>query len=619
MVDLIPRDVLFGNPERLAPAVSPDGRRLAHIAPVDGVLNVWVGTLGGDDARPVSNDRERGVRSFLWCEDNRHIVYPQDSGGDENWHLRAVDLEDGGDVDLTPFREAQARVLGHDRRRPHHLLVGLNHENPQLHDAYLLDVRDGTLELVAKNPGFVGWLVDSELHVRGGIVFNADGSAEIRVSDPATGEYRTLLEVAAEDALVLDAAGFTADGTGLYLVTSKDANAARLLRMDVATGASEVLAQDETYDVDDVEIDPATQGVQVVSFMRDRIDHVVLDPALRADVDAMRALHPGDLHFHGRDHADRTWVLGFTADDGPVAYYAFDRVTKDATFLFAHKPDLAGYTLAAMEPFAFTSRDGLDVHGYLTFPPGSGRRGVPTVLFVHGGPWARDTWGFSPDPQWLANRGYLCVQVNYRGSTGYGKRFLNAGDREWGARMHDDLLDAVAWVVGQGYADPARVAIYGGSYGGYAALVGATFSPDAFTCAIDVVGPSDLRTLIRSIPPYWAPLVAQFHKRVGNPETEPDFLWSRSPLSRVDAIRIPMLIAQGANDPRVKQEESDQIVAAMTERGIPHRYMVFPDEGHGFRKPENNLAFHAAAEEFLAEHLGGRLEPDHADEGTVAT
>jgi dipeptidyl aminopeptidase/acylaminoacyl peptidase len=244
---------------------------------------------------------------------------------------------------------------------------------------------------------------------------------------------------------------------------------------------------------------------------------------------------------------------------------------------------------------------------------------VPTVLFVHGGPWARDTWGFSPDPQWLANRGYLCVQVNYRGSTGYGKEFLNAGDREWGARMHDDLLDAVAWVVEQGHADPDRIAIYGGSYGGYAALVGATFSPDAFRCAIDVVGPSDLRTLIRSIPPYWAPLVAQFHQRVGNPDTESDFLWSRSPLSRVDAIRIPMLIAQGANDPRVKKEESEQIVAAMTERGIPHRYMVFSDEGHGFRKPENNLAFHAAAEEFLAEHLGGRLEPAHAGERAVAT
>jgi dipeptidyl aminopeptidase/acylaminoacyl peptidase len=618
MVDLIPRDVLFGNPERLAPAVSPDGSRLAHIAPADGILNVFVGRLGSDDAKQVSNDRERGVRAFAWCMDNRHIVYPQDTGGDENWHLHLVDPDEGTDVDVTPFDGIQARIMAADRDQPHLIMVGLNRDDPQLHDAYLLDIRDGSLELAAKNPGFVSWLVDRQLNVRGGIAFLPDGGAEIRIGDPATGEYRTLLAVGAEDALTTDVIGFTRDGAAVHLVTSKDVNAARLLRMDVETGSFEVLAEDPIYDVSDVEVDPATHEVQVVTFMRERADHVVLDEALRADVEEMRRLHPGDLHFNGRDHADRIWILGFTADDGPVAYYAFDRTTREGTFLFAHKPSLQAYTLAAMEPFSFTSRDGLEVHGYLTFPHGSDRSRVPTVLFVHGGPWARDEWGFSPDPQWLANRGYLCLQVNYRGSTGYGKDFLNAGDREWAARMHDDLLDAVAWAVERGYADPDRIAIYGGSYGGYAALVGATFTPEAFTCAIDVVGPSDLRTLIRSIPPYWAPLVAQFHQRVGNPETEPDFLWSRSPLSRVDAIRIPMLIAQGANDPRVKKEESEQIVAAMTERGIPHRYLVFEDEGHGFRKPENNLAFHAAAEEFLAEHLGGRLEPAHADEGTAA-
>jgi dipeptidyl aminopeptidase/acylaminoacyl peptidase len=619
MVDLIPRDVLFGNPERMAPAVSPDGVRLAHIAPADGILNVWVGPLGGEGAKQVSNDRERGVRGFAWCMDNRHIVYPQDTGGDENWHLHLVDPDKGTDVDVTPFDGVQARIMAADREQPHLILVGLNRDNPELHDAYMLDVRDGSLELVAKNPGFVSWLVDRRLRIRGGVAFLPDGGAEIRVGDPGAGDYRTLLAVGPEDAITTDVAGFTHDGAAIYLVTSKDVNAARLLRMDVETGEFEVLAEDPIYDVSEVEVDPATHAVQVVTFTRERADHVVLDESLRADFEKMRALHPGDLHFSGRDHADRVWILGFTADDGPVSYYAFDRSTGESSFLFAHKPDLEAYTLASMEPFTLTSRDGLDLHGYLTFPPGSDRSRVPTVLFVHGGPWARDEWGFSPDPQWLANRGYLCVQVNYRGSTGYGKDFLNAGDREWGARMHDDLLDTVAWVIEQGYAEPERIAIYGGSYGGYAALVGATFSPDAFRCAIDVVGPSDLRTLIRSIPPYWAPLVAQFHQRVGNPDTEPDFLWSRSPLSRVDAIRIPMLIAQGANDPRVKKEESEQIVAAMTERGIPHRYLVFEDEGHGFRKPENNLAFHAAAEEFLAEHLGGRLEPAHAEEGTIAT
>ena len=339
------------------------------------------------------------------------------------------------------------------------------------------------------------------------------------------------------------------------------------------------------------------------------MDYVVLDPAIRDDLELLRELEPGDLVFAGNDDADRTWLVGYTADDGPIRYYAYDRVSHEATFLFEHQPALSDFELARMEPFSFESRDGLTIHGYLTFPPGADRQGLPAVLDVHGGPWGRDTWGFNPEAQWLANRGYLSVQVNFRGSTGYGKRFLNAGDREWGAKMHDDLLDAVAWVTAEGYADPERIAIYGGSYGGYAALVGAAFTPDVFRCAVDIVGPSNLKTLIESIPPYWAPMIAQFHTRVGNPETEADFLWERSPLSRVGDIRIPLLIAQGANDPRVKQAESEQIVAALRDKGIPHEYMLFPDEGHGFAKPENRLRFYAAAERFLAEHLGGRFEP----------
>jgi dipeptidyl aminopeptidase/acylaminoacyl peptidase len=310
-----------------------------------------------------------------------------------------------------------------------------------------------------------------------------------------------------------------------------------------------------------------------------------------------------------RARADRTWIVGYNHADGPVRYYAFDRLTRRGRFLFENQPALSEYLLGEVEPFSFVSRDGLTVHGYLTYPVEVQREHLPAVLNVHGGPWVRDIWGLHPEAQWLANRGYLCVQVNYRGSTGYGKRFANAGDREWDGRMHDDLVDAVAYLVGRGLIDPERVAIYGGSYGGYAALVGATFTPDLFRCAVDIVGPSNLKTLIESIPPYWEPLIAEFHHRVGNPETEPEFMWSRSPLSRVDAIKIPLLIAQGANDPRVKQAESEQIVAALREKGIPHEYLLFPDEGHGFAKPENRLRFYAAAERFLATHLGGRHEP----------
>jgi dipeptidyl aminopeptidase/acylaminoacyl peptidase len=320
-------------------------------------------------------------------------------------------------------------------------------------------------------------------------------------------------------------------------------------------------------------------------------------------------LQEGDFGLSSRDLEDRTWIVYYNVDDGPVSYYAWDRSAKTGEFMFYHKPDLAEYTLANMEPVSFESRDGLTIHGYITWPPDVPHENLPMVLNVHGGPWARDAWGYNAEAQWLANRGYACFQVNFRGSTGYGKEFLNAGDKEWGGKMHNDLVDAVEWAVAQGYADPDRVAIFGWSYGGYAALVGATFTPDLFACAVAGVGPSNLITFIETIPPYWTPLLDLFHRRVGNPETEKEFLESRSPLTKVDQIKIPMLIAQGANDPRVKQAESEQIVAAMEERGIPHEYVLFEDEGHGFLKSENRIKFYAIAEKFLADNLGGVYEP----------
>jgi dipeptidyl aminopeptidase/acylaminoacyl peptidase len=607
-VPLVPRTVLFGNPERTSPRISPDGSRLAWLAPEEGVLNVWVGTVGGDEARAVTRDRDRGIRSFLWAHDRRHLLYVQDTGGDENWRLYAVDLETGDIRDLTPFDDVQARVEDIDKRFPDHVLVGLNRDNPQLHDVYRLDLRTAELELVATNPGFVGMLADAEWRIRAGVAPTPDGGFAVMVRDTEGDEWRPLLEVGQEDALTTEPLAFTADGAGLWAVSSVGANSGRLVRIDLATGHSEVLAEDPTYDVTSVRLHPDTREPQVVVFLKDRAEYRVLDPAVADDVEALLGLSPGDPVLAGHDDDDHTWLVAYTNDDGPVRYYAWDRRAAKATFLFEHQPALSRYTLARMEPFSFAARDGLTIHGYATFPPGLPPRGLPTVLDVHGGPWARDTWGYNPEAQWLANRGYLCVQVNYRGSTGYGKAFVNAGNKEWGARMHDDLVDAVEHVVAKGWADRDRVAIYGGSYGGYAALVGATFTPDVFRCAVDIVGPSNLKTLIESVPPYWAPVIAQFHTRVGNPETEEDFLWSRSPLSRAEQIRIPLLIAQGANDPRVKQAEAEQIVAALTEAGIDHEYLLYPDEGHGFAKPENRLSFYAAAERFLARHLGGRAE-----------
>jgi dipeptidyl aminopeptidase/acylaminoacyl peptidase len=613
MTELIPLEILFGNPERIQPAVSPDGTQLGWIAPHEGVLNVWVAPVGdGRDgvdwaaARVITDDTDRGIRDFGWAHDGRHLLYVQDTGGDENWRLHDVDLATGERRDLTPFDNVQARLIATEPKFPTEVLVGLNRDNPQLHDVYRLDLVTGKLVKELENPGFIDFLADADLVVRIGAAPHEDGSVDLMIRDGADADWRHLLSIPAEDALTTSPVAISVDGASLLALSSLESDKAQLIRFDLATGATEVLAADPEADVTDIRLHPVTREPQIVTVLRDRAHYQVLDPALEPDLAAIRALHPGDPHFSGGDDTDTTWLISFTNDSGSVAYFSYDRPTRTGQFLFEARPELDRFQLAAMEPFSFAARDGLTIHGYATFPPGEQRTGLPTVLNVHGGPWVRDTWGYNPEAQWLANRGYLCLQVNYRGSTGYGKAFVNAGNREWGGKMQTDLVDAVAYAVGQGWADPARVAIYGGSYGGYAALAGAAFNGDVFCCAVDIVGPSNLKTLIETIPPYWAPMIAMFHRRVGNPATDADFLWSRSPLSRAGDIRIPLLIAQGANDPRVKQAESEQIVAALREAGIDHEYMLFPDEGHGFAKPENRLRFYAEADRFLAKHLGGR-------------
>ena len=613
MVDLIPRSVLFGNPERTSPRISPDGTRLAWIAPRDGVLNVWVAPIGDsgvswDSARAVTEDTDRGVRVFIWARDGQHVLYLQDVGGDENWRLYDVDLSTMARRDLTPFEGIHANIIATSKRRRTEVLVGINADNPQLHDVYRLDLVTGSLVKEIENPGYAGWLADEDLVVRCALAPLPDGSFDVLVRDSGDGEFRKLLTIPAEDATSSDVVSFSGDGASLLMISAAGSNTGRLTRVDLSTGAAEVLAEDPSADVAGALLHPDTRDPQIVAILKDRMTYVVLDPSVQDDLKAIQVLHPGDPVFAGRDDSDGTWLVGFTNDTGPVPYFMYDRASRTGRFLFEHQPALSGYELAPMEPFSYQARDGLEIHGYVTFPPGLGRSGLPAVLNVHGGPQARDTWGYDPEAQWLANRGYLCIQVNYRGSTGYGKAFVSAGDREWGGKMHDDLVDAVGYAVERGWADPSRVAIYGGSYGGYAALVGAAFTPGVFCCAVDIVGPSNLKTLLETVPPYWVPVIAQLYRRVGNPETDVDFLWSRSPLSRARDIRIPLLIAQGANDPRVKQAESEQIVAALQEAGIEHEYMLFPDEGHGFAKPENRIKFYTVAERFLARYLGGRYE-----------
>lgn len=610
-VPLIPLEVLFGNPEKTQPKLSPDGGRLAYIAPVDGVLNVWVGTVGADDFRPVTQDTDRGIRSYFWTYDGSALIYQQDVGGNENWNLYLVDLQTRETVNVTPYPEATARVEAYDKRHPNDLIVGLNTRDEKVHDLFRIDLRTREITPLIENPGdFSGWLIDHALAVRGATRALKDGGFELLLRNASGDGWDVAQSFGSDDSLTSHPAGFTADGQYLHMIDSTGANAGRLLKWNLETGEKMVLSEDPTYDVSWTFNHPDTDEVQAVIYVRERVTWTVLDPAIQGDLDFLQTAQPGDIHVISRDLADENWLIAYVVDNGPVAHYAYNRASRSLTFLFHNQPALTKYTLASCEPISLTSRDGLTLHGYITYPPGVERRNLPTVLLVHGGPWGRDGWGYNATSQWFANRGYASLQINFRGSTGYGKNFVNAGDREWGAKMHDDLVDTVQWAIDQGIANSKKIAIMGGSYGGYAALVGATFTPDLFCCAVDVVGPSNLVTLIRSIPAYWTTALDSLKKRVGDPDTEEEFLNSRSPLFKADRIKIPMLIGQGANDPRVKQAESDQIVEALKKNGVEHEYVLFPDEGHGFAKPENRIAFNRVAEKFLAKHLGGRAEED---------
>jgi dipeptidyl aminopeptidase/acylaminoacyl peptidase len=615
---LIPREVLFGNPERVNPQISPDGTKLAYLAPHEGVLNVWVRTIGKTDDRVVTSDRKRGIRVYFWQEDSEHILYLQDRDGDENWHLYQTNVRTATTRDLTPFEGVQAQVIATDPQFPDEILVALNRRDRRFHDVYRINLKTGAAELDTENPGDVaGWAVDHRLQVRAASAFTPDGGMLIRIREDARSPWREFLRWGPEETFG-GIVGFTPDNRGLWLISSVDANAARLIEVDLATKKTKVIAEDPQYDVSSVMIHPKTRHLEAVQFIRARREWQVLDPSLRADFERLRKERDGDFSVVSRDREDRTWVVSYLVDDGPVYYYIYERATRRLGLLFSSQPALERYRLAKMQPISFTARDGMTIYGYLTLPVGVEPKRLPMVLLVHGGPWARDVWGFNAMVQWLANRGYAVLQVNFRGSTGYGKAYLNAGDREWAGKMHTDLIDGKNWAVAQGYADPKRVCIMGGSYGGYATLVGLAFTPEEFACGVDLVGPSNLVTLLRSIPPYWAPIKAIFDKRLGRVETDEEFLKSRSPLFRADQIKAPLLIGHGANDPRVKKAESDQIVRSLRARNVPVTYVVYTDEGHGFARPENRLDFFGRAEEFLAKYLGGRFEPWRAVPGSSA-
>jgi dipeptidyl aminopeptidase/acylaminoacyl peptidase len=608
---LISREVLFGNPEKTSPELSPDGKRLAWIAPdKNNVLQVWVKTVGKEDDKIVTADKKRGIRQYLWTYNNNNLLYLQDSDGDENWHVYGVDLESGKVRDFTPHKGIQARLTATDPEFPDEVLIALNQRDKRLHDVYRLNVRTGDLALDTKNPGdVVAFEADPKFQVRAAQVVTPDGGTEIRIRDDAKSDWKSWMKVGPEE--ILGFLDFTRDGKSATILSSLGSDTARVVERDIATGQEKVLASSDDVDAGNVMIHPTKHHVQAVAFAPGRTEWKVIDPSVKEDFAGIAQLNDGDFAIVNRDKEDTTWLVAFTSDRGPVRYYAWDRAARKGTFLFAQQPKLDGLKLAAMKPVVIKSRDGLKLHAYLSLPVGVAAEKLPMVLFVHGGPWGRDSWGYNPYAQWLANRGYACLQVNFRASTGYGKKFLNAGNKQWGLKMHDDLIDAVNWAVKEGIADPKKVAIMGGSYGGYAALAGVTLTPEVFACAVDIVGPSNLKTLIASIPEYWKPARALFDTRMGNVDDPKDaeLVRNASPLFKADKIVRPLLIGQGANDPRVKQAESEQIVAAIEKNGGKVTYVLYPDEGHGFARPENRIDFNARAEAFLAEHLGGRAEP----------
>ena len=605
---LIPRKVLFGNPTKAAPLISPDGKRLAFLAPdKNEVLQVWVQTIGKDDAKQVTADKKRGIRQHLWSYAPDVLLYMQDTDGDENYHLYSVDLKEDVVRDLTPFQGVRAEPIDLNAEHPNEILVGLNIKDRRWHDVYRIDLTTGAVKLDTKNPGDVQtWIADANMQVRCAVAALRDGGLEVRVRADAKSDWKEFVTWGPDesDSRVL---GFTDDGKGLWQLSNKRSNTLKLVRtlegQDSAFGAMSV-------DVGNVLFHPTKHDPLAFALNRHKVNWEAMKDSVEEDFKTLQKGDRGELSIINTDHAFKTWVVAYSKDVKPTEYFLYERETKKLTPLFASQPDLEKYTLAPMKPVTIESRDGLDLISYLTLPVGVEPKKLPLVLMVHGGPWGRDIWGYNPTAQWLANRGYAVLSVNYRGSTGFGKKFVTAGNREWAGKMHNDLLDAVQWAVKEGVADEKRIAIYGVSYGGYAALVGATFTPDVFCCAVDVVGPSNLVTLMHSVPPYWESVKRRFAVRIGDVETEEDFLKSRSPLFKADKIKIPLLIGQGANDPRVKPAESEQIVEAMHKAGKPVEYMVFADEGHGFARPENRMKFNAAMEAFLAKHLGGgRVEP----------
>ncbi len=618
-VTLIERSRLFGNPSKVGARISPDGQWLSWIAPRDGVLNVWVAQVTDPaQAKPLTAERQRPIRATFWSPDSKTVLFINDKGGDENFLLYGVDVASGTLKSYTPFEKTRARVLAISDKVKDRVLVGLNNRDSRWHDVHSLDLASSKLTLVLKNDGYGGFEADDALVLRVAQKSRPDGGADYFRLKDGVAEATPFVSVGMEDSQTTQPQRITADGQTMVWTDSRGRDKAALVALNLATGATTVLAQDARADIESALYDPQTGRVEayVVDYLKS--EYVGLDPSMQTDLKRLQAATPGQFTITSRSEDNNRWTVAMDPVTAPDSTWLYDRRAQRLSKLYVSRPEMEGAPLVPMHALEIKSRDGLTLVSYLTLPravdpSGSGKAAqpVPMVLFVQGGPWARDGYGSNRYHQWLANRGYAVLSVNFRGSTGFGKAFTSAGDGEWGRKMQDDLLDAVDWAVKVGVTTRDQVAIMGGSYGGYATLAGLAFTPQAFACGVDIVGPSNLNTLLGTIPPYWESFKQQMYRRMGNPNTEAGKAWlaERSPVNSADRIVKPLLIGQGANDPRVNMRESDQIVDAMAAKKIPVTYVLFPDEGHGFARPVNNIAFNAITENFLAQCLGGRAEP----------
>ena len=620
---LIDRELFFGNPEISGAQISPDGRYVSFLKPYKDSRNIWVKRTSDpySAAKLITNDTKRPVTNYFWSRDGKYILFGQDQLGDENFNIYAVDPASsppaGQEVptarNLTAAKGVRATIYSRPKNDPDIIYVGLNDRDKSWHDLYKVRISTGEKTLLRQNTERIAsWVFDNSGTLRLAIRTTDKGDTEILRVDPNafTLVYGcTVFETCGPDR-------FNKDNTKVYMQTNKgDPDLTRLVLFDPVTKTEQLVESDPLGRVDfgNATYSDVTDELVATSYQDERTRIYWKDKAWDADYKLLQSKLPGkDIVPTSSTNDERLWMLVATSDREPGERYLFDRNTKQLTKQYSSFEKLPRESLAPVKSISYTSADGLTVPAYLTLPVGVEAKNLPLVVFPHGGPWARDSWGYQPIPQFLANRGYAVLQPNFRASTGYGKKFLNAGNNEWGQKMQEDLTAGVRYLASQGIIDPKRVGIMGGSYGGYAVLAGLAFTPDVYAAGVSIVGPSNLITLLNSIPPYWESIRTIFHERMGNPKTPAGLaqLQRQSPLNSANKIKAPLLVVQGANDPRVNKAESEQIVIALRDRGFPVEYILAPDEGHGFARPINNLVLFTSAEKFLSKHLGGRYQSE---------